>query len=53
MASAAARLLHLAGFRVAILEREPPLAVRRLVCFAEAVFSGTATVEGVTGRRRP
>jgi xanthine dehydrogenase accessory factor len=25
--------------------------VRRLVCFAEAVFSGTATVEGVTGRR--
>jgi xanthine dehydrogenase accessory factor len=51
MASAAARLLFLCGFRVAILEREAPLAVRRKVSFAEAVFSGEAAVEGVNGRR--
>jgi xanthine dehydrogenase accessory factor len=51
MASAAARLLFLCGFRVAILERESPLAVRRKVSFAEAVFSGDATVEGVGSRR--
>jgi xanthine dehydrogenase accessory factor len=53
MASAAARLLFLAGFRVAVLEREAPLAVRRRVCLAEAVFSGTAVVEETTGRLVP
>jgi xanthine dehydrogenase accessory factor len=51
MATAAARLLHLAGFPVLVLERKHPLAVRRLVCFAEAVFRGEASVEGVTARR--
>jgi len=51
MASAAARLLFLAGFRVTVLEREPPLAVRRRVSFAEAVLGGEALVEGVCGRR--
>jgi xanthine dehydrogenase accessory factor len=51
MATAAARLLHLAGFPVLVLERKRPLAVRRLVCFAEAVFRGDVTVEGVTARR--
>jgi xanthine dehydrogenase accessory factor len=51
MATAAARLLHLAGFSVLILERKRPLAVRRLVCFAEAVTHGEATVEGVLARR--
>jgi xanthine dehydrogenase accessory factor len=51
MASAAARLLFLCGFPVAILERETPLAVRRKVSFAEAVFSGEALVEGIGGRR--
>ena len=51
MASAAARLLFLCGFPVAVLEREAPLAVRRKVSFAEAVFAGTADVEGVPGRR--
>jgi xanthine dehydrogenase accessory factor len=53
MASAAARLLFLSGFEVAILEREAPLAVRRLVCFAQAVFSGAADVEGIPGRLVP
>jgi xanthine dehydrogenase accessory factor len=51
MASAAARLLFLSGFPVVVLERDPPLAVRRLVSFAEAVNAGHTTVEGVPGRR--
>jgi xanthine dehydrogenase accessory factor len=51
MGSAAARLLHLAGYPVVILEHPAPLAVRRLVCFAQAVFAGQAEVEGVTGVR--
>ena len=50
LASAAARLLFLSGMRVVVLEREQPLAVRRLVSFADAVFSGERTVEGVPGR---
>jgi xanthine dehydrogenase accessory factor len=53
MASAAARLLFLAGFPVAVLERESPLAVRRLVCFAAAVVGGRASVDGVPGRLVP
>jgi xanthine dehydrogenase accessory factor len=36
---------------VAVLERAEPLAVRRLVSFAEAVLSGRVEVEGVEGRR--
>lgn len=51
MASAAARLLFACGFPVAVLEVKAPLAVRRKVAFAEAVFSAAATVEGVEGRR--
>jgi xanthine dehydrogenase accessory factor len=50
MASAAARLVFLAGFRVVALERAAPLALRRQVAFAEAVFAGAAEVEGVPGR---
>lgn len=51
MGSAVARLLFLSGLPVAVLEAERPLAVRRLVSFAEAIVSGSVTVEGVTGRR--
>lgn len=51
MASAAARLCFLAGFRVVVAELPRPLAVRRLVCFAEAVLSGACTVNGTPGRR--
>ena len=50
LASAAARLLFLSGFQVAVLEREAPLAVRRRVSLAEAVFSGSAAVEETRGR---
>src|SRR5262245_27528564 len=53
MASAAARLIFLAGFDVVVLEREGPLAVRRLVSFAAAVGGGAANVEGVPGRLVP
>lgn len=51
MASAAARLVFLAGFRVAVLERAEPLALRRPVAFAEAVFAETTDVDGVRARR--
>lgn len=51
MASAAARLVFLCGFRVVVLEQEWPLAVRRRVCFAEAVFAGSTDVEGVRGQQ--
>jgi xanthine dehydrogenase accessory factor len=53
LASAAARLLFLSGFPVAVLERAHPLAVRRRVCFAEAVFNRTAAVEETAGRLVP
>ena len=51
MASAAARLLFACGVPVVLLERAAPLAVRRLVCFADAVWTGEARVEGVVARR--
>ncbi len=51
LASAAARLLFLSGAHVLVLERAQPLAVRRRVSFADAVFSGERVVEGVLGRR--
>jgi xanthine dehydrogenase accessory factor len=49
MASAAARLVFLAGFRVVVLERPEPLALRRPVAFAQAVFSRETDVDGVPG----
>src|SRR4029450_263412 len=51
MASAAVRLCFLSGFRVVVLEQERPLAVRRRVCFAEAVLAGSIEVEGVRGEK--
>ena len=50
MASALAWKLHMARFRVVMTECEGPLAVRRRVSFCEAVFDGTAEVEGVVAR---
>jgi len=43
------RLIH-AGLRVAVAELPQPLAVRRTVAFAEAVYSGEITIEDLTGR---
>lgn len=50
LASGVALRLHRVGFPVVILELDKPLAVRRTVCFSEAVYEGAQTVEGVTAR---
>jgi xanthine dehydrogenase accessory factor len=50
LASGVALRLFRTGFQVVILELEKPLAVRRSVSFAEAVYEGTQTVEDATAR---
>lgn len=51
MASGIAHRLHRAGIRrIAMLDTERPLCVRRFVSFCEAVHDGVAEVEGVTGQ---
>lgn len=50
LASGVILRLHQVGFQLAILELSKPLAVRRSVCFSEAVYAGEQTVEGVTAR---
>ncbi|HEX9385564.1 MAG TPA: hypothetical protein VF918_04545 [Anaerolineales bacterium] len=50
LATGVALRLHRAGIKVIISELEQPLAVRRAVSFAEAVYEGRHTVEGVTAR---
>jgi xanthine dehydrogenase accessory factor len=42
--------LHRAGFSVMVTELARPLCVRRAVSFAEAVYAGRLTLEGVTAR---
>jgi len=42
-----AHTLRRAGFLVAVLEIARPLAVRRAAAFAEAVYAGRTTVEGI------
>ncbi len=50
LASGVALRLHRAGLQLVISELEQPLAVRRTVSFAEAVYEGKHTVEGVSAR---
>jgi xanthine dehydrogenase accessory factor len=50
LATGVALRLHRAGLKVIISELAQPLAVRRTVSFAEAVYEGQHTVEGVTAR---
>ena len=50
LATGIALRLHRSGFQLVIIELEKPLAVRRTVAFAEAVYEGTQTVEGITAR---
>lgn len=50
LASGVALRLHRAGLRLIIAELPRPLAVRRLVSYAEAVYAQAITVEGVTAR---
>ncbi|MGO4947463.1 selenium-dependent molybdenum cofactor biosynthesis protein YqeB [Blautia sp. Sow4_E7] len=51
LASGVIHRLHRCGYRVLILECEKPSAIRRKVAFCEAVYDGTAVVEGVLCRR--
>ena len=48
LASGVAARLHRVGMQVLIAELPQPLAVRRKVSFAEAVYAGEATVEEIT-----
>lgn len=45
--------LHRAGHMVIALETDYPAAIRRQVSFCEAVYDGSAAVEGVTARLVP
>ena len=45
--------LYRAGHRVIALETDYPAAIRRQVSFCEAVYDGSAVVEGVTARLVP
>ena len=51
LATGVALRLYRAGIRVLVAELDRPLAVRRSVSFAEAIFEGQHTVEGVRARR--
>jgi xanthine dehydrogenase accessory factor len=50
LATGVALRLHRSGIRVLIAELAHPLAVRRTVSFAEAVYEGQWIVEGVTAK---
>lgn len=50
LATGVALRLHRAGIKLAISELAQPLAVRRTVSFAEAVYERQHTIEGVTAR---
>lgn len=51
LATGVAWRLWRSGFPVAMTELAQPLALRRCVAFAEAIYAGQITVEGVTARR--
>lgn len=51
LATGVAHRLFLCGFPVAMTELEAPRAVRRAASFAQAVFDGETTVEGVRAVR--
>lgn len=51
IATGIALRLFRSGFKVLITELEKPLSVRRTVSFSEAIYDGSATVEGITARR--
>ncbi len=53
LASGIAWRLVRCGFRVMMTELPHPLAIRRQVAFAEAVFDGETVVEGITARLVP
>ncbi len=50
LASGVALRLHRVGLHIIMIELPQPLAVRRSVSFAEAIYEGQITVEGATAR---
>jgi xanthine dehydrogenase accessory factor len=51
LASATAHHLYCQGFeRILLVDRRYPKAVRRKVCYCEAILDGCQTLQGVTGR---
>lgn len=50
LASGVVYRLYRAGFPVIVTELSAPVFVRRAVCYGEAVYTGTVTVDGVTAR---
>ena len=50
LASGIALRLHRAGLDVVMTDLEKPTAIRRTVCFSQALVLGAATVEDVTAR---
>lgn len=54
LASATAHHLYSQGFvRIFLLDRRFPKAVRRQVCFCEAILDGSQTIQGVAARFAP
>jgi len=51
LATGVALRLVRAGLKVLVTELAQPVSVRRAVCFSEAVYEGSWTVEGVTATR--
>ena len=51
IATGIAHSMYNAGFKVVLLEKEHPAAIRREIAFAEAAYSGEMTVERVICRR--
>jgi len=50
LATGVAIRLHRVGIRVLVVEAPQPMAVRRSVAFAQAVFDGVITIEDVQGK---
>ena len=51
IATGVALRLYRSGFQVAMTDLEYPTAIRRTVCFSQAILFGKMTVEGVTARK--
>ena len=51
IASGIALRLHRAGMQVVMTDLPAPTAIRRTVCFSQAILLGEMTVEDVTARR--
>ncbi len=51
IASGIAVRLHRCGFTLAMTDLKRPTAIRRTVCFSEAVMGESCTVEGITAER--